>query len=316
MPDRHEPFADGTGWNYFWRCPRCAHEERWPDSSPPEAWSGPQKHEPGSFPPAPIKNPDEWTRGDNLDDRQKEIVRRSWAFLDAIDRPGYVHDVNRIWNLERALEEQDIVRVEKSASGLAETYASPYDIARDCPYHVWRPLVETIDAALVGKDLNVAARTAELQAEHEAKRGLRPELAVGDAVRVLTGEMLGREGRVMSVHGEGDGAAVELAGPNIQMFSLTQLHLLDGEEQPVLQTAPGVAEKLRKFEDLALKMGRQAVGRAAGMEVGRRVEVSVDDHVDLRGTIEMVGAIGIAAAVLVDSPAVWVFQANELEKQS
>lgn len=98
-------------YRYFWRCLACGHEREQVDSTPPEDWSPDPNAElkaPGTFPPAPVRDPQEWKNAAELSDAEQGLVRECWRMLDSLKGESLIHRVNYIWQLEEDLLKQDI----------------------------------------------------------------------------------------------------------------------------------------------------------------------------------------------------------------
>jgi hypothetical protein len=119
MPERHEQHPGDAGWDYIWICVRCGEEHRRHDSIAPERWSedaGVSYHQPGSRPPEPVRNPEGWDAAERLSVAEKALVHDCWTMVDSLSGSLTIHKVTYVWDIERALEAQDLAGLVAAAT--------------------------------------------------------------------------------------------------------------------------------------------------------------------------------------------------------
>lgn len=119
MADRHEEQPGNAGWDYVFTCLACGHEHHERDSIAPERWTEDPDviyHQPGTRPPEPVRDPDDWRGAERLSVAEKALVRDCWSMVDSLRDAVTIHQVTYIWAIDRSLETQDMAGLVAAAT--------------------------------------------------------------------------------------------------------------------------------------------------------------------------------------------------------
>jgi len=122
MPDRYEEILDehdeqDQEYLCCWTCLSCGHVRELSTTSPEDYTPDPEAelHEPGTLPPFVVRDPEKWDIAGLLSPGKKDLIRYCWEMIDSLRNALTIHKINYIWNMDDALEKQDIEEVIHSA---------------------------------------------------------------------------------------------------------------------------------------------------------------------------------------------------------
>ena len=123
MPDHYEENIrededQDQEYLYFWTCLACGHVREFSSFASPEDHtpnSEAELHEPGTLPPPEVRDPEKWDDTRLLSPGKKDLIRYCWEMIDSLRNALTIHKINYIWNMDDALEKQDIEEVIHSA---------------------------------------------------------------------------------------------------------------------------------------------------------------------------------------------------------
>lgn len=123
MPDHYEEKIlededQDQEYLYYWTCLACGYVREFSSFALPEDHSpNPEAelHEPGTLPPPVVRDPEKWDNAGLLSPGEKDLIRYCWEMIGSLRNADLIHQINYIWNLDDALEKQDIEEVIHSA---------------------------------------------------------------------------------------------------------------------------------------------------------------------------------------------------------
>jgi hypothetical protein len=122
MPDHYEENIredEDQDQEYIcsWICLSCGHVRELSSTSPEDYTANPEAelHEPGTLPPPVVEDPEKWATAKLLSPAKKDLIRYCWEMIESLRNALTIHKITYIWNIDDALEKQNIEEVMHSA---------------------------------------------------------------------------------------------------------------------------------------------------------------------------------------------------------